>query len=119
MSALLGWHFSAANKRLGYGDGRLIRPGETLKVTGDPELCIHGLHASTRLIDALRYAPGPYLWRVKLSGVIVRGDDKVVATERTALWGFDAADMLREFARKCALDVVHLWDAPEVVIRYL
>ena len=26
---------------------------------------------------------------------------------------------LRTFARECALDVVYLWDAPEVVLRYL
>jgi hypothetical protein len=25
----------------------------------------------------------------------------------------------REFARKCALDVIHLWNAPDIVIRYL
>lgn len=30
-----------------------------------------------------------------------------------------ADELLREFARKCALQVVHLWNAPEVVREYL
>jgi hypothetical protein len=42
-----------------------------------------------------------------------------VATERTILWRIDGERVLREFARKCALDVIHLWDAPEVVKKYL
>ena len=32
---------------------------------------------------------------------------------------YDATEVLRSFARKCALDVVHLWEAPPVVKRYL
>jgi len=47
------------------------------------------------------------------------GDDKISATERKYLWGFDATDTLWRFARLCALDVVHLWDAPDIVVRYL
>ena len=30
---------------------------------------------------------------------------------------YDATKVLRSFARKCALDVVHLWEAPSVVKR--
>ena len=32
---------------------------------------------------------------------------------------YDATEVLRSFTRKCALDVVHLWEAPPVVKRYL
>ena len=32
---------------------------------------------------------------------------------------FDATEPLRSFARQCALDVIHLWDAPAVVRQYL
>src|SRR3990167_4616806 len=32
---------------------------------------------------------------------------------------YDATEVLQSFARKCALDVVHLWEAPPVVRRYL
>jgi leucyl aminopeptidase (aminopeptidase T) len=46
-------------------------------------------------------------------------DDKSAAQYRTYLWGYDATDILRDFTRRCALDVVHLWDDPGVVKRYL
>ena len=113
------WYFSENPPRLRYGDGRKIRAGITHKVKCKPVLCEAGLHGSVRLIHALEYAPGPYIWRVELGGIIVRGDDKVVATERTYLWGYDATETLRKFARLCALDVIHLWNAPDIVVRYL
>ena len=118
MSAL-AWHFARADMRLGYEDGRAIVVGETLTHDGDLKLCESGLHASATIYDALKYAPGPMLCRVRLGGDIIRGDDKLAASERTVLWAFDATDVLRVFARRCALDVIHLWDAPAVVVRYL
>lgn len=116
---ILAWHFSTADCRLGYGDERKIVSGESLSVQGNVSMCGNGLHASKRIIDALRYAPGPYLWRVEVSGDVIDGGDKICGRARTALWGFDATNLLRSFARKCALDVVHLWDAPNVVIEFL
>jgi len=113
------WYFSQANKQLRYDDNRIIRPGITHTVKCKPILCEAGLHGSKKILDALSYAPGPYVWRVELSGDIVVGDDKVAATERKYLWGFDATDTLRVFARRCALDVLHLWDAPPVVVEFL
>lgn len=113
------WHFCREDMRLGYGDGRQIKIGETITVEGDIELCRHGLHASKKLIDALQYAPGPILCKVELGGNVINGADKVVASERTVVAYADCTDVLREFARKCALDVIHLWDAPEVVESYL
>ena len=114
---LIGWHFSTG--KLGYGDGREIVIGKTHKVKGPLELCDRGLHAAERIIDALQYAPGPMVYKVRLHGEILRGDDKACATQRTYLAGFDATDILRLFTRQCALDVIHLWDAPDVVKRYL
>lgn len=35
------------------------------------------------------------------------------------LWGFDATPIYRQFALDVALDVVHLWDPPPIVLRYL
>ena len=116
---ILAWYFSAADRRLRYGDGREIKAGVTHEVEGTPELCQRGLHASIDPLQALDYAPGPIIWRVRLSGVIVRGDDKLVATRRKYLWGYDATDMLRAFACKCALDVIDKWDAPAIVREYL
>ena len=97
------FYFSETSKKLRHGDNRQIRRGRTHKVKCEPVLCKSGLHASERLVDALKYAPGPYLWLVELGGEIVQGDDKVVGTERTYVDGFDVTDLLREFGRKQAL----------------
>ena len=116
---MLGWHFSFSNRRLGYGDNREIVAGKTLSVVYKPELCVSGLHASKSILDALRYAPGPYVWRVDVTHDLVIGDDKFVGSSRKALWGIDATSILQRFARLCASDVLHLWDAPEVVVDFL
>jgi hypothetical protein len=120
MDELIGWHFSTGT--LGYGDGRKIVIGETHTVdttTHSLTLCKWGLHASEWIIDALKYAPGPMVYRVRLHGEILRGDDKACATHRTYIAGIDATGILRDFARKCALGVIHLWDAPDIVRQYL
>jgi hypothetical protein len=113
------WYFSGKDCRLRYGDNRRIEAGFFHTVDYKPILCEQGLHGSKRILDALSYAPGPVVWRVKLSGDVVVGDDKVAATNREYQWGYDATEVLRRFARKCALDVIHLWDAPDVVVQYL
>ena len=114
------WYFSSDDRRLRHGDERTIILGETHEVSGDIELCKRGLHACKKAIDALTYAPGPVVYRVELSGKIEKGEDKLVAQKRTYLsGGIDVSETLRKFARMCALDVVDMWEAPEVVIRYL
>jgi hypothetical protein len=113
------WYFSGKDCRLRYGDDRKIEAGAFHTVDYKPILCEQGLHGSKRILDALSYAPGPVVWRVKLTGDVVVGDDKVAATNREYQWGYDATEVLRRFARKCALDVIHLWDAPDVVVQYL
>jgi hypothetical protein len=113
------WYFSGKDCRLRYGDDRKIEAGAFHTVDYKPILCEQGLHGSKRILDAFEYAPGPIVWRVKLSGDVVVGDDKVAATNREYQWGYDATEVLRRFARKCALDVIHLWDAPNVVVQYL
>jgi hypothetical protein len=93
------WHFLRENKKLGYDDGRLVRVGHTFKC--DPDklvLCRYGLHASTNIMDALQYAPGPIICRVELGGKILRGDDKCVASERTAIAMTDATNILHEMS---------------------
>jgi hypothetical protein len=116
---MYGWWFCDENETLGYGDGRPVQCGKTHTVEGELELCGNGLHASKRLIDALMYASGSILYRVELGGQILHGSDKSCATERTYLARVDCDDILRTFARSCALDVIHLWDAPQVVKDYL
>jgi hypothetical protein len=96
------WHFLPADRRLRWGDGRRVRRGHVAKVDGPVVLCDHGLHASTNILDALCYAPGPILCRVDVRGDIVRGDDKLAGTERECLWWIDATRTLHEFACWCA-----------------
>lgn len=93
------YYFSTLEKKLLYGDNRLIEEGITHTVSGPPVLCQHGLHASLEPLDALRYAPGAYLWLVELGGEIEQGHDKLCATERTYIKGFDATELLWKFAR--------------------
>ena len=103
MAELLGWHFVREDRRLGYGDGREVKMGETLTVEGPLEMCQHGLHASVRALDALQYAPGPIACRVRLSGEVLgptdEHSDKACATERTVIAMVDATDILRNFIR--------------------
>ena len=121
---LLAWHFSTSD-RVSRFDGREIVAGKTLTVKPPLSMCYHGLHASVNILDACNYAPGSYIWRVELSGEVTEGEDKAVATRRKALWGYDATDVLRAFARKVALEAVEkYWDAqfgefPAVALQYL
>lgn len=93
--------------------------GESLHVEPPVVLCEWGLHASLDPRDALGHAPGPVVCRVEISGEIVRGDDKLAATYRRVLWAYDASAVLWHFARLCALDVVRLWDPPDVIAQWL
>jgi hypothetical protein len=113
---ILAWHFTAATLR----DGRPIPPdGVTLKHTGPLVMCQSGLHASVRIIDALEYAPGATICRVECGGETIHGMDKLVCSKRTILWRVDGTNLLRQFARLCALDVIHQWDALPIVREYL
>lgn len=113
------WHFAAMDGagRPVMRDGTLIEIGKRYSVP-EAVMCETGFHGSVRAIDALRYAPGEWVSKREIL-VEQRGRDKVVGTECVHIVGADATEVLRKFARMCALDVAHLWDAPEVVIRYL
>ena len=123
MKQVKGWWFGTTNKKLLYNDNREIVIGKTHKISGDIVPCQHGLHLSKKIIDALNYAPGPVIYKVIGSGVIIpHGDpvDKHACSERTYVaGGVDISNTLRLFARKCALDVIHLWNPPDIVIKYL
>lgn len=122
-----GWHFLRSDNKL--RDGRDAPPdGVTLQQDGSIIPCESGLHASVRAVHALCYRPEPVrapICRVELSGTIVPdGDlvDKHAASERTILWRLDGETtdrVLYEFARWSALQVVDLWDAPDVMRQYL
>jgi hypothetical protein len=95
------WHFLQDNGRLQWRCGRAWKPkvGQTLKVDADKlRMCSYGLHASKKIIDALRYAPGSLICRVELGGTIIKDDDKVCASERTIIAMADATNVLHEIA---------------------
>ena len=96
------WHFVREDRRLGYGDGNIVAPGYVYEVSGPVELCRWGLHASVKPLDALKFAPGPIVCRVELSGQIKTAEDKAVATRREVLWMSDATNTLHEFACQVA-----------------
>jgi hypothetical protein len=101
-------------------DGRPVPPvGEWLVHEGRVEMCESGLHASRHPLDALGYAPGNLLHLVECEDVEKQADDKLVCRRRKIVKSIDAKGLLREFARWCALQVIHLWDAPDVVREYL
>jgi hypothetical protein len=110
------WHFVGDTLR----DGRPI-PADGVKLIHprEPMMCVSGLHASLDPFDALEYALGPNLCLVECGGTVLHQQDKLVCTERTILARMDAGPLLLHFARQQALSVVHLWDAPPVVLDYL
>ena len=110
------WHFVGETLR----DGRPIPPdGEWLTHEGSVVMCESGLHASRHPFDALKYAPGETLCLVECDEIVSEDEDKFVCRRRRIVARIDATDMLRYYARKCALSVAHLWDAPPVVREYL
>jgi hypothetical protein len=92
------WHFLPADGMTRYAPRVPVIVGETLRVVLPIVLCQRGLHASLCALDALNYAPGPIVCRVRMSGDIKRAADKLVASERTVLWMYDATRVLHEFA---------------------
>jgi hypothetical protein len=116
---MIYYHFTEPTLR----NGEPIPPiGEWITCKGKIVPCKNGLHASPDAFDALQYAPGNLLHRVELDGDITpHGDpvDKFAARKRMIVASIDATGILRLFARRVALDVIDLWDAPPIVKEYL
>ena len=123
MKQVKGWWFGTEGRRLAFEDNRKIVIGKTHKIKGEIIPCRNGLHFSEKILDALSYAPGSIVYRVIGSGTLVphgNPTDKYACSERTYVsGGIDISDLLRLFARKCALDVIHLWEPPDIVVKYL
>ena len=99
---MLGWHWLSKDRSLRFGDKAKVRTGRTLSADGALSMCVNGMHASPRALDALQYAPGPIACRVELIGERIDGGDKSVARSRRVLWMVDATKTLHEFACWCA-----------------
>ena len=116
MKKNIAYHFVGEKLR----DGRPVPPdGKWLIHKGNIKMCDSGLHASLTPFDALQYAPGSILCRVRYGGRVILGDDKLVCTRRLIEARFAATELMRSFARKRALSVIHLWEAPDVVKKYM
>jgi hypothetical protein len=105
-------------------DGRPVPPnGAWLEHTGPIQWCKSGLYFARDPFDALQNAPGPILCHVEVEGIEREETGgigaKGVCRRRRIIERVDATEMLRYFARMRALSVVHLWDAPDVVLDYL
>ena len=101
----LGWHWIAEDRGMSHCKGRpVIEVGKVYTVRGALEICRNGLHACRSALDALAYAPGPVICRVRLSGEILEpeGSDKACARRREVLWIADATRTLRLFGCDCA-----------------
>lgn len=72
MHRLYGWHVAAADAdgqpRLDYGDGRVVRAGETLHHEGVVRSCLSGLHVARNIMSAMRYRREGWLCRVWVEG---------------------------------------------------
>lgn len=121
----IAWHFARNDFKMNYKDGRLLEVGKTYRTIWPcnghekPTLCEAGMHGSLRAIDALGYAPGNVCCLTEIYGNVQIGDDKIVGESRKILRMANVETTLRHFTRLCALDVLRLWDAPQVVIDYL
>ena len=109
VNAYTGWHFTEAQH---HGrDGWPLQKVEELPTGIKPILCEIGLHASKSALEALSYAPGPFVSRVRLEGTVVVGDDKACAPRRVRLAGpADASRELRLFAADCAEHVLPIFE---------
>ena len=112
----IAYHFTSDKLR----DGRSIPAvGEWLEETGELRICEKGLHASRTPFQALGFAPGFKLHKVEIEGIVAETDDKLVARRRRIIATIDAKDLILSFARKQALSVIHLFDCPPILKRWL
>ena len=110
--SMLGWHFLAEDQRLLYGSKEIVEAGQTYTAIGPLVMCQNGMHACKRPIDALPYAPGPIVCRVRLRGEMIHDNtNKSVARSRQVLWMADATTILHEFALSVAADALCLQEA--------
>lgn len=112
------------------GADRLICEGEVASIgsvhTTDFEYSLNPsrFHGSANAFDAMDLSRGgrTLLYYFNLGGIVVQEEwriNEAHSTECTVIAGGDVSHLARKFAKRCALDVVHLWHAPKVVINYL
>lgn len=96
---ILAWHWLPVDRVPAHGRRRKpLKVGDVMRATGQPILCKRGLHASRRILDALQWAQGPIICRVRVSGTIIEVGDKLAGTRRHILAMADATTVLHEAA---------------------
>jgi hypothetical protein len=105
-------------------DGRPVPPvGEWLEEVGRIKICKRGLHASVRAIDALVCLEwdNAAVCLVELDGIVETPDHagEIVGSRRKVLGWALCDELLRFFARECALSVASQWEMPAIVREYL
>lgn len=83
---VLGWHFLPKDMKLGYSDNRKAEVGKTLTVTGSPDTCHFGLHASHKPAHAAHFKKGPIMCRVQVWGEVDDDGQKFAGQNRHILW---------------------------------
>ena len=89
------WHFCNGWK---LRDGTKLEVGKTYTVDTRLIVCVNGLHASRKMLDAVTYAPGNVLCKVELWGDTIEQSDKLCSSHRLVICAADVTDMLHEFA---------------------
>jgi hypothetical protein len=112
MRTIKAWHFLKDDGTLRDGTPAPA-DGELLEHKGELIMCESGLHASTKAIDALKYAPGSMVCRVEVGGNIQKDTDKMVCSQRTILWRMDTTETLHRFAVWCAKEALKLIENPD------
>jgi hypothetical protein len=94
--------------------------GVTHTSEGPPSFSGNGFEAAVKPVDAISAAlPQCHiLWGVTLGGEIVNGPHSQVAQERTYIWRLDVREELEVFARRCAMEAIDLWAAPDYAREY-
>jgi hypothetical protein len=106
---------------LGNDAGPAPAIGEWLEVTDTLRICVRGLHASWRAIDALEFVSwdDAIACLVEVDGLGEEQANKLVCSRRRIVAMVECDDVLRLFAREAALSVAQYWTMPPVVRQYL
>ena len=107
-TSVKAWHFLKPDKRLNHKDGRLVELGVPISSIVAPDICVSGLHASIKALDAYKYCSwgNPIACRVVLRGKKMYGPDKLCAEERTVIGWCETTDILHELACLIAEDLL-------------
>jgi hypothetical protein len=100
---ILGWHFTDGVK---LRDGQELVVGKLCRHEGPLVMCDRGYHASVDSVDALYHAPGFTVSRVQCGGEIIRGDDKLVCSERRALWVMNVKTIVLDWTVRVTIDAL-------------